>query len=324
MRFDAGRARPALAGGAAPRGRRAPVVMAVSNRADLRPVGERSPRPFRARGSLGADARKGLFGRAGGLDRRADRVERPCDRGNGVLDPGATRSFHDRAQRQILLPAMRADPGGRPEGRGAALDLLVFRAWRPALGARKAADGEFSSRKRSRTPPIRSPDAAADAEGEARLRRVLRSWPWATRSRIDTHLRGLQAAKSAAKITSGRPNRRQFATQFHKLCANPTNFGTFRPINCEFGIPKLCMLRPLGALKSHKFRLSDSAADRRPTPSGAGAAVASKRAPRAALSDASAVCRPSPRAPSGAVQEPSGPDLSVFSIACAPDPNRVR
>ena len=152
MRFDAGRARPALAGGAAPRGRRAPVVMAVSNRADLRPVGERSPRPFRARGSLGADARKGLFGRAGGLDRRADRVERPCDRGNGVLDPGATRSFHDRAQRQILLPAMRADPGGRPEGRGAALDLLVFRAWRPALGARKAADGEFSSRKRSRTP----------------------------------------------------------------------------------------------------------------------------------------------------------------------------
>ena len=75
--------------------------------------------------------------------------------------------------------------------------------------------------------------AAADAEGETRLRRVLRSWPRATRSRIDTHLRGLQASKSAAKITPGRPNRRQFATQFHKLCANPTNFGTFRPINCE-------------------------------------------------------------------------------------------
>ena len=55
-------------------------------------------------------------------------------------------------QRQILLPVLRRDSGDRPEGRGAALDLLVFRARRSAVGARKAADGELSSRKRSRTP----------------------------------------------------------------------------------------------------------------------------------------------------------------------------
>jgi hypothetical protein len=49
--------------------------------------------------------------------------------------------------------------------------------------------------------------AAADAEGEASLRRVLRSWPSATRRRIDTHLRRLLASKSAGKITAGLPNR---------------------------------------------------------------------------------------------------------------------
>ena len=71
---------------------------------------------------------------------------------------GAVRSFHDRPERQIFLPALRRDPGDRPEGRGAALDLLVFRARRPAVGARRAADGGFSSGKRSGTP--RSPRQA--------------------------------------------------------------------------------------------------------------------------------------------------------------------
>jgi hypothetical protein len=47
--------------------------------------------------------------------------------------------------------------------------------------------------------------AAADAEGEASLRRVLRSWPWATRRRIDTHLRRLLAANSATNLTVGQP-----------------------------------------------------------------------------------------------------------------------
>jgi len=75
--------------------------------------------------------------------------------------------------------------------------------------------------------------AAADAEGETSLRRVLRSWPWATRRRIDTHLRRLLAANSAAKITAGQPNRGRIATQSHKLCSSPTNFGSFCPTNCE-------------------------------------------------------------------------------------------
>lgn len=75
--------------------------------------------------------------------------------------------------------------------------------------------------------------AAADAEGEATLRRVLRSRPWATRRRIETHLRRLMDSKSAAKITSGQPSRGQFAARFHKLCSNPTNFGSLRPTNCE-------------------------------------------------------------------------------------------
>ena len=49
--------------------------------------------------------------------------------------------------------------------------------------------------------------AAADVEGETNLRRILGSWPSATRRRIDTHLRRLLAAGSAAKITAGQPNR---------------------------------------------------------------------------------------------------------------------
>ena len=131
MRFDAGRARPALAGGAAPRGRRAPVVMAVSNRADLRPVGERSPRPFRARGSLGADARKGLFGRAGGLDRRADRVERPCDRGNGVLDLARHAHFMIAPSARYFCPRCAQTPAvGRKDA------ALPWTFWCSAHGVR--------------------------------------------------------------------------------------------------------------------------------------------------------------------------------------------
>jgi len=75
--------------------------------------------------------------------------------------------------------------------------------------------------------------AVADDEGEASLRRVLRSWPQATRRRIDAQLRRLLAANSAAKITAGQPNRGRIATQSHKLCSSPTNFGSFCPTNCE-------------------------------------------------------------------------------------------
>ena len=53
---------------------------------------------------------------------------------------------------RYFCPCCAENSGDRPEGRGAALDLLVFRARRSALGARKAADGELSSRKRSQTP----------------------------------------------------------------------------------------------------------------------------------------------------------------------------
>jgi len=75
--------------------------------------------------------------------------------------------------------------------------------------------------------------AAADAEGEANLRQVLRSWPWATRRRIEADLRRLLAAESAAKVTLGRPNGWRIAVQSHKLCSSPGNFGAIRPINCE-------------------------------------------------------------------------------------------
>lgn len=62
--------------------------------------------------------------------------------------------------------------------------------------------------------------AAADAEGETNLRRVLRSWPWATRRRIDTHLRRLMDSESAANITSGQPNRgrsRRSSTNYARI-----------------------------------------------------------------------------------------------------------
>jgi hypothetical protein len=47
--------------------------------------------------------------------------------------------------------------------------------------------------------------AAADAEGEKSFRRALRSWPAATRRRIDARLKRFLAAKSAAQIGPGRP-----------------------------------------------------------------------------------------------------------------------
>jgi len=49
--------------------------------------------------------------------------------------------------------------------------------------------------------------AAADTEGETGLRRVLRSWPLATRRRIDARLPGPIGARAAAKVGSHRPNR---------------------------------------------------------------------------------------------------------------------
>ena len=75
--------------------------------------------------------------------------------------------------------------------------------------------------------------AAADAEGEASLRRLLRSWPLATRRRIDVHLRRLMTAKTAGKVAPGILNGGRMATQSHKLCSSPGNFGAIRPANCE-------------------------------------------------------------------------------------------
>ncbi|WP_146610656.1 TniQ family protein, partial [Rhodoblastus acidophilus] len=79
--------------------------------------------------------------------------------------------------------------------------------------------------------------AVADDEGEASLRRALRSWPQATRRRIDAQLRRPLASEAAAKFTAGQAHRGRLAAQFHKLCANPTNFGSFGPINCESESP---------------------------------------------------------------------------------------
>ncbi len=75
--------------------------------------------------------------------------------------------------------------------------------------------------------------AAADAEGETSLRRVLRSWPSAMHRRVDAHLRRLLAAKSPGNIGSGRTVRGKLAAQSHKLCSSPANFGRFRPMNSE-------------------------------------------------------------------------------------------
>jgi hypothetical protein len=51
---------------------------------------------------------------------------------------------------------------------------------------------------------------------------------------------------------AGQPNRGRLARQFHKLCSNPKNFGSFRPMNCE-SIPKLCTLRTPRALNPKNF-----------------------------------------------------------------------
>jgi len=76
--------------------------------------------------------------------------------------------------------------------------------------------------------------AAADAEGGADLRWILRSWPLPTRRRIDARLRRLLGAEAAGSVVSGRARKGgQIATQSHKLCASPGNFGAARPINCE-------------------------------------------------------------------------------------------
>ncbi len=75
--------------------------------------------------------------------------------------------------------------------------------------------------------------AAADAEGETCLRSVLRPWPLAMRRRVHAYLRRLLAFEAAKKLTPGRSRKGRVATQSHKLCSDPTNFGAFRPMNCE-------------------------------------------------------------------------------------------
>ena len=75
--------------------------------------------------------------------------------------------------------------------------------------------------------------AAADADGEMRLRQVLRTWPWALRRRIDAALRRTREVKTAAKLMPWRPNTGRLAAQSGKLCASPASFGAVRPANCE-------------------------------------------------------------------------------------------
>ena len=84
--------------------------MAVAGRGDIRHVSERAARPFRARGIFGAEARTGFIAGAGGLDRDARRAERADDRQHDIRCPGAARPCHDRAERQIFLPALRQTP----------------------------------------------------------------------------------------------------------------------------------------------------------------------------------------------------------------------
>ena len=66
--------------------------------------------------------------------------------------------------------------------------------------------------------------AAADAEGETSLRRVLRAWPSAMRRRVDVHLRRVLAAKSLAHISSARTGR-------GCLRRSPTNFARIPQIS---------------------------------------------------------------------------------------------
>lgn len=59
--------------------------------------------------------------------------------------------------------------------------------------------------------------AAADAEGETHLRRVLGSWPSATRKRIDAQLRRLMDAKSVAKNAQPAPRLRRSSINYARI-----------------------------------------------------------------------------------------------------------
>jgi hypothetical protein len=67
--------------------------------------------------------------------------------------------------------------------------------------------------------------AATDAEGEANLRGILKSWPSATRRRPVAAHEGLHADRQK------RAEAGSIAAQSHKLCSSPTNFGSLRPMN---------------------------------------------------------------------------------------------
>lgn len=68
--------------------------------------------------------------------------------------------------------------------------------------------------------------AAADAEGETSLRRILGSWPSVTRRRIDAHLRRLMDSKPVAKNASGRGLLRPSSTNYARI---PQISGLFVP-----------------------------------------------------------------------------------------------
>jgi hypothetical protein len=68
------------------------------------------------------------------------------------------------------------------------------------------------------------------------------------------------------RFRSSRPG--SLAAQFHKLCANPTNFGWFRPINCESESRNYARSRSGGrripqisALRQRLFRLRSRNSD---------------------------------------------------------------
>jgi len=58
---------------------------------------------------------------------------------------------------------------------------------------------------------------AADAEGETRLRRVLGSWPWVTRRRIDAQLRRFMVSSSLAKNASDRGRLRRSSINYARV-----------------------------------------------------------------------------------------------------------
>ena len=59
--------------------------------------------------------------------------------------------------------------------------------------------------------------AAADAEGETHLRRVLGSWPWVTRRRIDAQLRRFMVSSSLAKNASDRGRLRRSSINYARV-----------------------------------------------------------------------------------------------------------